>query len=127
MFFKTLSFVTACAIGAFSFHAFAEPATVAAPQVAMVNGNLVAKPPRQLISKAGLEWPHGISPYCEAKVVLHYTIEADGSVDHVETTFAPSNPAFANAATMAVSRWVYAPSDAATPNVEAVAYFHAAH
>jgi TonB family protein len=126
MFVKTLSTVAAVAIGAVSLHAFADQASAPAAQVAMAPGNLLAKPERQLVNKAQLAWPKGVEPYREAKVVLRYTIEADGSVDHVEAVFAPVNPAFAEAARDAVSRWTYAPSAQATENVEAVAYFHAA-
>jgi TonB family protein len=126
MYVKPLAFAIAAAIGAMSVHAFAEPATVAAPQVAMVNTNLVPHETRQLISKTPLSWPKYVPQTREAKVVVRYTIEADGSVDHVEAVFGPHNPAFAEAARQAVSGWTYAPASSATPNVEAVAYFHAA-
>jgi outer membrane biosynthesis protein TonB len=127
MYVKTLSLVAAVAISVLSLRAFAEPAQSQAPeQVAMVAGNLLAKSDRQLIAKSPLHWPKFESVDQEQKVVVRYTIEADGTVDHVEPVFQPRNPAFAAAATAAVRGWVYAPAATATENVEAIAYFHAA-
>jgi TonB family protein len=124
MFVKTLSFAAATAIGVLSIRAFAEPVTV--PQVAAVPAGLAAPVSRQLVTKTQLAWPERVSPYREAEVVLRYTIEPNGTVDHVTAVFAPSDPAFAEAAKSAVENWVYEPSSTATPNAEAIAYFHAA-
>jgi TonB family protein len=126
MIVKSLAVAAAVAIAALSVRAFAEPSTttVTAPQVAMVGSNLAVHTPRKLINKTALEWPETVAPNREVKVVLRYTVEADGSVDHIETVFAPANPAFAQAAEKAIEGWSYAPAASATDNVEAIAYFH---
>ena len=126
MFVKSVSVAAAIAISILSVRAFAEPpATPQAPQVALVAGSLLAHPDRQLVNKTALAWPKSVPVYREAKVVLRYTVEPDGTVDHIETVFAPTNPAFAAAAAAAVSTWTYSQATAPTPNVEAIAYFHA--
>ncbi|HLY55921.1 MAG TPA: energy transducer TonB [Stellaceae bacterium] len=124
MFVKTASLVAAAAIGVMSIRAFADP--VMPTQVAAVPAGLALHVDRPLVSKTTLAWPTHASPYRETRVILHYTIEPNGTVDHVDAVFAPADPAFAQAAKAAVSSWVYAPSATATPNAEAVAYFHAA-
>jgi TonB family protein len=126
MYIKTLSFAAAAMIGVVSVAAFAEPSHSTPAQVALVSGNLAVHSSRELVNKASLEWPKDASPSYETKVVLRYTVEADGTVDNVQTLISPADPAFAKAARAAVERWTYAPSDAPTENLEAVAYFHAA-
>src|SRR5215469_15318683 len=89
--------------GALSF-ARAEGSTT--PQVAALPPAIQAA--RVLMHKEPLAWPEKVSADREAKVIVHYVIEPDGSVDHIRAQTG-AEPAFAAAARQAVGHFVYAP------------------
>ena len=95
-------------------------------QVAVAPANISSLTPRQIIRKTPVAYPKSVVPQDrEASVVLRYTIEPDGHVDHLEIVKG-ATAAFNNEALRAVGDWLYRPAGKSTPGAVAIVDFHAA-
>jgi TonB family protein len=115
----------AAALLATSFAAHAQDGATG-PQVAIAAANLPSLAHRQLLRKTLVAYPKSVVPEDrEASVMLRYTIEADGHVDHVEIIKGSTAP-FNIEAEKAVGSWLYQPANTPTLGAVAIVEFHAA-
>ena len=97
-----------------------------ASQVSAASGSFSDSPHRQLIHKSQLNYPKSaVLQGREVSILLRYTIEADGHVDHIEV-MRGRGAAFIEEAKIAVTSWIYTPAAEPTPGATALALFHAA-